>query len=299
MGRIEVSLRSNLRIGTCSWKYPSWEGLVYSKAEGIDYLAEYARMYSTVEIDQWFWRMPEPAAAAEYASAVPKDFRFTIKIPNRLSLTHSYKKNKDGESAPNPDFLSPEVFLDFLSRLDPLKDLTGCLMLQFEYLNKKKMGSKAEFLSRLGSFIKDRGVSSALKDWAFAVEIRNPNWLDIDYFDFLASHRIGNVFLQGYYMPPVVPVYKKYADSLKGTCVVRLHGPDRAGMEKLTGEKWDAIVAPKDAELPGIADMTKDMLSRGLVVYLNVNNHYEGSGPLTIEKLRKALGVKRPGNGGD
>ena len=39
-----------LRIGTCSWKYPSWKGLVYSRATGIDYLAEYATRYDTVEI---------------------------------------------------------------------------------------------------------------------------------------------------------------------------------------------------------------------------------------------------------
>ncbi len=47
-----------LRIGTCSWKYPSWEGLVYSRSAGIDYLAEYARRYNTVEVDQWFWALP-------------------------------------------------------------------------------------------------------------------------------------------------------------------------------------------------------------------------------------------------
>lgn len=33
---------SSLRIGTCSWKYPSWEGLVYSVAKDINYLEEYA-----------------------------------------------------------------------------------------------------------------------------------------------------------------------------------------------------------------------------------------------------------------
>ena len=40
-----------LRIGTCSWKYPSWAGLVYSKPAGINYLAEYARNYNSVDVD--------------------------------------------------------------------------------------------------------------------------------------------------------------------------------------------------------------------------------------------------------
>ncbi|PLX23103.1 MAG: DUF72 domain-containing protein, partial [Ignavibacteria bacterium] len=45
---------ARLRIGTCSWKYPSWKGIVYSAPKGINYLEEYARVYDTVEIDQWF-----------------------------------------------------------------------------------------------------------------------------------------------------------------------------------------------------------------------------------------------------
>jgi len=33
--------------------------------------------------------------------------------------------------------------------------------------------------------------------------------------------------------------------------------------------------------------MINDMKGRGLTVYLNVNNHFEGSAPLTIERLRE------------
>jgi uncharacterized protein YecE (DUF72 family) len=50
---------SALRLGTCSWKYPSWAGLVYSAPRGINYLEEYARRYDTVEVDQWFWSLFE------------------------------------------------------------------------------------------------------------------------------------------------------------------------------------------------------------------------------------------------
>jgi uncharacterized protein YecE (DUF72 family) len=33
----------------------------------------------------------------------------------------------------------------------------------------------------------------------------------------------------------------------------------------------------------------QDLLGRGVTVYLNVNNHYEGSAPLTIERIRRLL----------
>ena len=51
---------AELRIGTCSWKFPSWHGLVYSAPQGINYLQEYAAHYNTVEIDQWFWSLFRP-----------------------------------------------------------------------------------------------------------------------------------------------------------------------------------------------------------------------------------------------
>ena len=55
------------------------------------------------------------------------------------------------------------------------------------------------------------------------------------------------------------------------------------------GKLWDRIVAPKDEELPAIVDLIEDLVARSVDLYLNVNNHYEGSAPLTIERIRSIL----------
>jgi uncharacterized protein YecE (DUF72 family) len=273
---------AEIRVGTCSWKYPSWKGLVYSRETGIDYLAEYARKYSTVEVDQWFWTLPDRTTAAEYAAATPENFRFTVKLPNALSLTHFYKKKGETELRPNPQFLSADLFQEVLSRLEPMHGKIGMLMLQFEYLNKLKMGSQDAFLERLGRFFE--AVPRALP---CAIEPRNPRWLNERYFGFLAENGLCHAFLQGYYMPPMEETWQKFGHKLHGAVVVRLHGPDREGIEKAGGERWDRILAPKDDDLARIVDMINDMRGRSLTVYLNVNNHYEGSAPLTIERLRE------------
>jgi uncharacterized protein YecE (DUF72 family) len=280
-----------LRIGTCSWKYPSWKGLVYSdpagyrgRAAGIDYLAEYASRYDTVEVDQWFWAAPEKDTAAQYASVTPPDFRFTIKLPNALTLTHLYRRKGEAEAAPNPDFLSVPVFEDILERLSPLQGKIGMLMLQFEYLNARKMASPAAFLDALGRF-----AEAAPRTLPLAVEPRNPSWVDERWFSFLEQHRLSHVFLDGYYMPPLAQTWKRVGGRVRGAAVVRLHGPDREGMERATGESWDRIIAPKDAELDRVVDMINDMRGRSMTIYLNVNNHYEGSAPLTIERLVERL----------
>jgi uncharacterized protein YecE (DUF72 family) len=71
--------------------------------------------------------------------------------------------------------------------------------------------------------------------------------------------------------------------------VIRLLGPDRKGIEKQTGKRWNQIVAPRDEELAAIVEMVEDLLERGVNVYLNINNHYEGSAPLTIERIRRVF----------
>ncbi len=73
------------------------------------------------------------------------------------------------------------------------------------------------------------------------------------------------------------------------TAVVRLHGPDRAAIEEATKKKWDRIAAPKEEELDRIVGMIRTLVGSGVDVYLNVNNHYEGSAPLTIERIRERL----------
>jgi len=283
---------AELRYGTCSWKYKSWQGLVYSDQKDINYLEEYARRYDSVEIDQWFWSLfdvdkvslPRPEVVAEYLQSVPQNFRFTIKIPNSITLTHFYRKTKNEPLKPNPHFLSPQLFGEFLQTITPLKAQTGMLMFQFEYLNKQKMPSQYDFQKRFGDFIAQCDPS-----YPYALEIRNPWYLNRAYFGFLNRHNLSHVFLQGYFMPSIVEIYNKFRDQIQGTTVIRLHGGDRKEIEEKSGEEWNQIWDDHGEELRSIADMIKDLLSRGVNVYLNVNNHYEGSAPLTIQRIQKLL----------
>jgi uncharacterized protein YecE (DUF72 family) len=285
---------AKLRIGTCSWKFPSWDGLVYSAAKGINYLEEYARRYDTVEIDQWFWslfgadsiKLPRPADVAAYRNAVPDDFRFTVKVPNSITLTHFYRKAKTDPLVPNPSFLSSALLQTFLSLLDPLRDMLGPLMFQFEYLNRQKMASQDRFQEQFEAFARQLPTS-----YPYGVEVRNGNYLNESYFEFLDRNGLSPVFLQGYWMPPITDVYQKWRDLIvqQEVAVIRLHGPDRQGIEKKTGKQWNQIAEPKDEELAAIAQMIDDLLDRKVDVYLNVNNHYEGSAPLTIERIRQLL----------
>jgi uncharacterized protein YecE (DUF72 family) len=127
------------------------------------------------------------------------------------------------------------------------------------------------------------------KKFHYFVEIRNPNYLNDAYFRFLSSLKLSHIFLQGYYMPSVVDIYSKYGKYIQNATVIRLHGPNRSEIEKASGGIWNRILEPKEDELNRIADIIRDLLDRKMEVYVNMNNHYEGSAPLSIRRLEKFL----------
>ena len=282
---------TKLTIGTCSWKYDSWKGIIYPEFGEINYLKEYSKHYKTVEVDQWFWslfnivKLPEKRDVDNYKESVPEDFKFTIKVPNSLTLTHYYSKNKTESLKKNPYFLNIDLFEEFLNILNPLKEQIGSLIFQFEYLNKEKMRSLSQFQNLLHQFF----TSLPSDVPPISIETRNPFYLNSSYFRFLNDLNLSHVFLQGYFMPPIVGIYNKYKEYIKGQTIIRLHGPDRSGIEKISGENWNKIYINRDEELTDIIKMIKELQNRDVEVYLNINNHYEGCAPITIEKVKNLL----------
>jgi hypothetical protein len=61
------------------------------------------------------------------------------------------------------------------------------------------------------------------------------------------------------------------------------------GIEKRTGGLWNDIVDPKDDGLEATASIVKENTRAGLTTIVNVNNHYEGCAPLTIQRLLRVL----------
>lgn len=291
-------LNSYLSIGTCSWKYDSWKGLIYDPEKNYepnDYLKDYAEYYNTVEIDQWFWslfpsgaKLPGTETVKIYAESVPDDFLFTVKAPNAITLTHHYAKQPSRyqhvANKANEHFLDIDLLKGFLDILQPMGKKLGPVMFQFEYLNRQKMASLKAFLDQLTEFL-----AHAPKGFDYAVEIRNPNYLKQSYSDFLAYAHVSPVLLEGYYMPPISEVVDKFDVHSHNTLLIRLMGPDRQEIEKLTGSKWDRVAAPKDESLKSIAQFVATQTEQKKQVLVNVNNHYEGCAVLTIDRLTDLL----------
>jgi len=300
---IPEKYHQHLRVGTCSWKYDTWKGLVYepgTRYHADDYLVDYSRFFNTVEVDQWFWslfpgevKLPAEKAVSTYAASVPADFVFSVKAPNAVTLTHFYAKQpakfREFANRPNEHFLDASIVEQFLESLEPLHSRLGPIMFQFEYLNEQKMPSRAEFLDKLGAFL-----GRLPSGFQYAVETRNKNCLCDEFFDLLRSLKVGTVLLDGYFMPPPSRIINRFDTRTADFAIIRLHGPDRAGIEKRTNKDWSQIVEPQQGGIDTAVEFVRRNSTDFITTYVNVNNHYEGSAPLSIERFLNELRKEAP-----
>ena len=54
-------------------------------------------------------------------------------------------------------------------------------------------------------------------------------------------------------------------------------------------DQWFWSLFGRDRDLDSLRDMLHDLRNRKVTTYLNVNNHYGGSAPLTIGRIRTRL----------
>lgn len=75
-----------LHIGTSGFAYRAWIGPFYpAGTPERAMLTWYATRFDTVEINSTFYRFPTAARLAAWAAQVPEQFRFAMKVPQRIT----------------------------------------------------------------------------------------------------------------------------------------------------------------------------------------------------------------------
>lgn len=143
-----------IRAGTSGWSYKEWKGYFYpEKLAAKNMLRYYGERFSTVEVNNTFYRMPNASTLENWAGEVPDDFAFVLKAPKRI--THERRLKDVGDS------------VDYLLRTAvALRPKLGPFLVQLPPSMKKDVPRLREFLSLLGS--SDRA----------AFEFRHVSWFD-------------------------------------------------------------------------------------------------------------------------
>ncbi len=202
-----------VRVGTSSWKYPGWCGLLYDRARyewrgkfaesrfNRNCLAEYAEVFKTVCVDAAYYTFPSERQLLEMASAVPGDFQFGFKVTDAITIRRFPNLDRFAERAgkSNPDFLNADRFAnEFLRPCESIRNQVGLLMFEFSRFWPADYEQGRDFISDLDGFL-----GRLPRGWPYAIEMRNRNWLQPGYFDCLSRHGVSHVFNSWDAMPPV------------------------------------------------------------------------------------------------
>jgi uncharacterized protein YecE (DUF72 family) len=296
LAQLAARLRPLVHLGTSSWAFPGWSGIVYQGPYDASRLSrEGLRAYAahpllrTVSIDRSYYGPLDVATYRGYADQVPAGFRFMVKAP--AECTTPWARSASGKPAgDNPLYLDPEFAEASFVRpaLEGLGATCGPLVFQFPPQGRGMLRDPARFAARLHAFLK-RLPREAL----CAVELRDAALLTEDYLQALAA--VGARHCVGVH--PRAPGAREQRAAVEalppGPLVVRWNLNPAYGYEEAK-EKYapfDRLMEEDPATRGFLAGLCGDALRGGQPVYLVANNKAEGSAPLTVFKLAEEIAL--------
>lgn len=297
LARVGGRLPERLFMGTSSWTFPGWQGLVYSgqhneKVLARDGLRAYAQhpLLRTVGIDRTHYGPVDGATFATWAHQVPRSFRFLVKAHEACTLTRYPFHPRYGKLAgqDNGRFLDSGYARDVVvaPMVEGLGAHAGPLLFQFAPQDVAAMGGAKNFARRLHAFL------AALPPGPlYAVEVRNPELLTPAYGEALVAHGAVHCFNLWGTMPPLREQARILRRVRFRALVLRwLLRPSMGYDEAVARYKpFNRLMDEDPAQRGAIAWLARFALGAGHEVFIIVNNKAEGSAPLSIGKLAEAL----------
>ena len=160
-------MSSNYFIGTSGWHYDHWRDRFYPgeliKAKWLEF---YASHFTTVELNNSFYRLPSEAAFADWYRSSPPNFTFAVKVSR--FITHIKRLKDAGEAVEK-----------FIARAKILGGKLGPLLYQLPPNMRRNDEVLESFLSTLPRELKH------------VFEFRHQSWLEEGVFGILHKYNTG------------------------------------------------------------------------------------------------------------
>lgn len=269
-----------LYLGTSSWSFPGWEGLVYRQSYSPAELASQGLkaysalgLFRTVSLDRTYYKSMTESEFRHLAGQVPEDFRFVVKAPRDLL------KPVDGRielSAFSRHFLTPAA-RGLGSRL-------GVVLLQFPPGTNADYNGR--FLKTLAPFL-----CALPKGLDYSVEIRDAEMLGEELTGVL--HRAGISLCGSVHsaLPNPDQQLLKVPPFPDTPLVFRWNIRPSLGYEDARNKfkPFRQLQSEDPARRHLLVKLIGRALRAGRRVYLTANNKAEGCAPLTLLKFLEEL----------
>ena len=292
--RLRALAAESIYIGGSSWKYEGWIGQIYRRERYLsrgkfsrklfeaECLREYTETFPTVCGDFAFYQFPTEEFWRRLFQQTPAGFRFAFKVPEQITCKVFPQHARYGPHAgkENEAFLDARMFYEMFARpLLPHRAKTAFLIFEFGAFGPRSFASLGEFLDRLDPFL-----AALPAEFRYAVEIRNPGFLEKDYFSCLRVHRVAHVY-NAWSRMPELRAQMAIPDSVTADFLV-----SRALLRR--GRVYEEAVATfapyteiQDPN-PEARESMRILIGRAREdqkpLFLFVNNRLEGNAPLTI-----------------
>ena len=300
---LAAHLPEGLRLGTSSWTFPGWAGLVYRDTQSETLLSRqglsaYARhpLLRSVGIDRTFYAPLSATELAPMAAAVPADFRFLVKAHAALTTPFDqWRRMPYAGRSPADFFLNAAYAAEHVvaPTLEGLGTKTGVILFQFPPLRF------ADHLARFLEGLPALPVDAQGRGPRYAVEIRNREFLGPAYAAALGARGVVHCLNVHPRMPPLAEQARLILDghAVAGIStrppltVVRwmLHPAREYATAREEFAPFDRLAAPDADSRSAVAAVVAAALARQDDVIVIANNKAEGSAPLTLQHLAAAL----------
>ncbi|MBW3536655.1 MAG: DUF72 domain-containing protein [Actinobacteria bacterium] len=150
-------------VGTSGWQYKDWRGRFYpDKLAQGRWLEHYSERFSTVEVNNTFYRLPKPETFGDWRARVPNDFVYAVKASRYL--THILRLKDPGPAVKR-----------FLDASKPMGPRLGPVLVQ---LPPNLQADHARLRDTLSRFPKAMRVT---------VEFRHDSWFTDETAELLAE----------------------------------------------------------------------------------------------------------------
>lgn len=268
-----------IRLGTSSWAFPGWKGIVYDREASQKTLSHrgleaYSRnpLFRAVAIDRTYYG-PIPASEFRaYAEQVPESFRFLVKAHEALT--------RPGEHYLDRTYALEEVIGP---ALEGLGAKAAVLLLQLPPQSVRGLGGPSCFAEDLHRFLRDLP-----REILYAVELRNPELLTPRYLEALEESSACHCYNVHPSMPDVSEQANLTAGARFPALVVRwMLRRDRDYEEAREDFRpFNRLAAEDSSSRKAIARLCRETAAKAFVI---VNNKAEGSAPLSVFKLAEEI----------
>jgi uncharacterized protein YecE (DUF72 family) len=197
-------------------------------------LSYYASLFSSIEVNSSFYRIPQARTIEKWTNDVPTDFKFTFKLWR--GITHEKGLIFD-----------PNDITRFMQAIDTAGTRKGCLLIQFPPSAKSNLMPQLQQLSA--------SIHNTDQTWRLAMEFRHSSWYNESLIELAESYKVAVVIQD-------IPASATPMCYAKGNTVyLRFHGP---------GGKYRGTYS--EEVLLEYSYYVREWLEEGKTVYVYFNN---------------------------